>query len=204
MYLDFAKAFDTVDHAILIEKLKWYGVSGQLSNWFSDYLKDRSQSVVIDGIASERLPVTSGVPQGSLIGPLLFVIFINDLPDVIDVQTSTALYADDTKLHRTILSVKDCDILQQDLANLNTWSLESNMKSNASKCKVFTVTQKKTPVPQEYYLGYIYLQCVQKEKDLGVTISCNLSWDSHVKCIVHEANTMLGFLKRSCPVITDF
>ena len=106
LYLDFAKAFDTVDHVILIEKLKWYGVTGQLIDWFSDYLKDRSQRVVIEGTASERLPVTSSVPQGSLVGPLLFIIFINDLPDVIHEQTITALYADDTKLHRTILSVK--------------------------------------------------------------------------------------------------
>ena len=140
LYLDFAKAFDTVDHVILIEKLKWYGVTGQLIDWFSDYLKDRSQRVVIEGTASERLPVTSGVPQGSLVGPLLFVIFINDLPDVIHEQTITALYADDTKLHRTILSVKDCAILQQDLTSLNTWSRESNMKFNASKCKVLTIT----------------------------------------------------------------
>ena len=183
MYLDFAKAFDTVDHAILIEKLKWCGVSGQLLNWFSDYLKDRSQRVVIDGIASELLPVTSGVPQGSLIGPLLFVIFINDLPDIIDV---------------------DFNILQQDLTNMNTWSLESNMKFNASKCKVLTVTRKKTPVAQEYYLGNVYLQRVQEEKDLGVTISCNLSWDLHVTCIVIKANRMLGLLERTCPIITDF
>lgn len=102
LYLYFAKAFDTVDHVMLIKKLKQYGVTGQLIDWFSDYLKDRSQRVVIDGTASEHLPVTSGSLQGSLVGPLLFVIFINDLPDAILEQTSTALYADDTKLYRTI------------------------------------------------------------------------------------------------------
>ena len=203
LYLDFAKAFDTVDHVILIEKLKWYGVTGQLIDWFSDYLKDRSQRVVIEGTASERLPVTSGVPQGSLVGPLLFVIFINDLPDVIHEQTFTALYADDTKLHRTILSVKDCAILQQDLTSLNTWSRESNMKFNASKCKVLTITRKKTPVNHEYHLGDVNIQRVQEEKDLGVTITRNLTWDSHVMRIVLKANRMLGLLKRTCPLMTD-
>jgi len=164
LYLDFAKAFDSVDHAILIEKLKWYGVTGQLINWFSDYLKDRSQRAVIDGMASERLSVTSGVPQGSILGPLLFVIFINDLPDVVHEQTNTALYADDIKLHRTIVSVKDCDILQRDLESLNTWSFVSNMKFNASKCKVLTVTRKKSPVTHEYHLGNIYIKRVLKKK----------------------------------------
>ena len=82
---------------------------------------DSTQRVVIDGEASVRLAVTSGVPQGSLVGPLLFVIVINDLPDAIHEHTSTALYADDTKLHRAILAAKECDILQQDLTSLNTW-----------------------------------------------------------------------------------
>ena len=140
LYLDFAKAFNTVDHATLIGKLEWYGVTGQLLDWFSDYLMDRSQRVVIDGEASVCLLVTSGVPQGSLVGPLLFVIFIKDLPDAIHKHTSTALYADDTKLYCTILAAKDCDILQQDSTSLKAWSHESNLKFNASKCKVLTVT----------------------------------------------------------------
>ena len=203
LYLDFAKAFDTVDHATLIEKLKWYSVTGQLLDWFSDYLMDRSQRVVIDGEASVRLPVTSGVPQGSLVGPLLFVIFINDLPEAIHEHTSTALYADDTKLHRIILAAKDCDILQQDLTSLNTWSHKSNLKFNASKCKVLTVTRRKSPVIHEYHLGDVILQCIQEEKDLAVTISSNLSWDLHVTRIVLKANRMLGLLKRTCPLITD-
>ena len=136
----------------------------QLIHWFSDYLKDRSQRVVIDGTASERLPVTSSVPKGNFVGPLS-VIFTNDLPDAIHEQTRTALYADDTKLHHTILTAKDCDILQQDLTSLNTWSHESNMKFNALKCKVLTVIRRKTPVTHECYFGNVILQRVQEEND---------------------------------------
>ena len=131
------------------------------------------------------------------------MIFINDLPDVIHEQTSTALYADDTKLHRTILSVKDCAILQQDLISLNTCSHESNMKFNASKCKVLTITRKKTPVNHEYDLGDVNIQRVQEEKDLDVTITRNLTWDSHEKRIALKANRMLGLLTRTCPLMTD-
>ena len=90
IYLDFAKAFDTVDHNVLLSKLKAYGVSGQLLTWFANYLSGRLQRVVIDGATSQWAPVTSGVPQGSLPRPLLFIIFINELPDVAigDVFTS--------------------------------------------------------------------------------------------------------------------
>ena len=116
------------------------------------------------------------VPQGSIVGPLLFVIFINYLPDVVHEQTNTGLYADDTKLHRTILSVEDCEILQQDLASLNTRSFVSDMKFNASKCNVLKVTRKKSPVTHEYHLGNTYIKRVLEEKDLGVIISSNLAW----------------------------
>ena len=132
------------------------------------------------------------------------MISINDLPDAIHEQTSTAqLYADDTKLHRTILTVKDCDTLQQDLTSLNIWSHIPNLKFNASKCKVLPVTRKKTLVTHEYYLGDVKLRRVLEEKDLGVTISSNLSWDSHFSHIVLNANRMLGLLKRTCPLIND-
>jgi hypothetical protein len=122
LYLDFAKAFDCVDHVILIEKLKWYCVTGNLLNWFTDYLNDRSQRVLKDGVASRYLPVTSGVPQGSIVAPLLFVIFINDLPDIIQEQTRTGLFADDTKLYRSVKCLSGCESLQHDISNLNNWS----------------------------------------------------------------------------------
>ena len=120
LYLDFAKAFDSVDHAVLLEKLERDGVAEHLHDWFKNYLQDRQQRVVVDGFTSSLAPVTSGVPQGSLLGPILFIIFINDLPRVLPDGTLTALYADDTKLYRSVLSYLDADKLQQALTNLDS------------------------------------------------------------------------------------
>ena len=117
LLLDFAKAFDSVDHGILLKKLKGYGITGNLNNWFTDYLRNRSQRVVIEGAASEWPSVTSGVPQGSILGPMLFLLFINDLPDVIPTTTSVGLYADDTKLFKSITSYEDCVQLQKALTD---------------------------------------------------------------------------------------
>ena len=113
LYLDFAKAFDSVDHGILLDKLKSFGISGHLFNWFADYLTGRKQRVVVDGVASDWAPVTSGVPQGSLLGPVLFILFINDLPEAVSNGIIAALYADDTKLYKNITSVDDSENLQQ-------------------------------------------------------------------------------------------
>jgi sarcosine oxidase/L-pipecolate oxidase len=119
LYLDFAKAFDSVDHDILLAKLKTYGVNGNLLNWFTDYLHGRVQRVVVDGVASDWATVTSGVPQGSLLGPILFVIFINDFPNVVSDASQTALYADDSKFYKSISCLGSCENLQQSLNHLS-------------------------------------------------------------------------------------
>ena len=203
LYLDFAKAFDSVDHAILLEKLERYGVVGHLHNWFKSYLQDRQQRVVVDGFTSSWAPVTFGVPQGSLLGPLLFIIFINDLPSALPDVSLTALYADDTKLYGSILSYPGADKLQQVLTNLNSWSLHNNINFNASKCKVLTVTRKRNPVRYDYHLGHIDLQHVNEEKDLGVMITSKLTWETQVLIVSAKANKLLGLLRRTCPMLTD-
>ncbi|CAB3990815.1 Hypothetical predicted protein, partial [Paramuricea clavata] len=203
IYLDFAKAFDSVDHQILLRKLKSYGVTGRLLDWFRDYLSGRTQRVVVEGVPSSWVPVISGVPQGSILGPILFAVFINDLPEVISNGSSEAMYADDTKLFRNINSTTDGDCLQESLSNLDTWSHDNNIKFNALKCKVLSVTRKKYPVTYNYHLGSSSLLRVRKEKDLGIIVTDNLLWNSHIQMITAKANKMLGLLKRTCPLLTE-
>ena len=203
IYLDFAKAFDSVDHNILLHKLKLYGVTGHLHEWFADYLSGRCQRVVIDGVVSSWAPVTSGVPQGSILGPVLFALFINDLPNVLPDETMAALYADDTKVYKSIRSKADCEILQHALTSLGSWSTDNNLDFNQSKCKVLTITRKKTALVYAYHMGSKNLSRVDKEKDLGVDVCANFKWDVHTHTIIGKANRMLGLLKRTCPLLTS-
>ena len=205
LYLDFAKAFDSVDHAILLEKLKRYGVAGHLHEWFKNYLQDQQQRVVVDRFTSSWAPVTSGVPQGSLLGPLLFIIFINDLPSALPDSSLTALYADDTKLFGSILSYQDATKLQQALTNLDSWSLHNNINFNASKCKVLSVTRKKNPVRYDYHLGQVDSPLTTRER--GDRSRCHdnkqINVGTQVLMVSARANKLLGLFPRTCPMLTD-
>ena len=143
------------------------------------------------------------MPQGSPLAPLLFIIFINDLPSALPDGSLTALYADDTKLYGSILSYLDADKLQPALTNLDSWSLHNNINFNASKCKVLSVTRKKNPVCYDYYLDQVDLQRVNEETDLGVMITSKLTWETQVLMVSARANKLLGLLRRTCPMLTD-
>lgn len=152
IFLDFTKAFDSVSHACLLYKLQYvFGFDERLLKWFESYLSNRSQCVIIEGERSDWKPVTSGVPQGSILGPLLFLLFINDMPDVI-VSSTVALFADDCKVFKVIRNERDCQLLQDDLKKLNDWSTKWNMNFNASKCKIMRITRSNSPVEFNYYL----------------------------------------------------
>ena len=139
IYLDFSKAFDSVPHRRLLHKLSLFGIQGSLHEWFADYLTSRYQRVLVDGEFSPWVPVTSGVPQGSLLGPFLFLLHINDLPEVISRATTIALFADDAKCSRVVRSSEDCAVLQSDLNRLSDWSKQWGLSFNCSKCEVLRI-----------------------------------------------------------------
>ena len=210
IYFDFAKAFDSVNHDIILYKLKYtFGIDGRLLKFLKNYLCDREQCVLIDGIKSSTIPVHSGVPQGSIIGPILFVLFINDLPQGIDENSNIALYADDTKLWRTIKSDSDVSQLQKDIDYLNTWSIRNKINFNLTKCKVLPIKSKSSPlemlpfVAYHYYLAGNLLEYADSEKDLGVIINKSFNFNEHCNIILTKANQKYGLLKRTCHFVND-
>ena len=162
--------------------------------WFESYLSGRGQQCLVHGFTSSRSPVPSGVPQGSILGPLLFLVYVNDLPPVI--QNRIALFADDSKCSSVIESLQDCESLQKDLDSLHGWSDNWHLRFNTSKCDVLTVTRKRHPFRYDYKLNNNSLKYVTQVKDLGVTISPDLTWDTHINTILAKANRMLAFLRR--------
>ena len=177
-YLDFSKAFDKVNHGLLLQKLEHYGIRGPLLAWLEDYLSNRQARVRVDGILSREVRATSGVPQGSVLGPVLFLIYINDLPPL--VQCRIILFADDAKLWMRIKNVSDCALLQRDLRTLYDWSISNGLPFNIRKCKVLSIGKN---VEFQYTLGSQHLEWSQAEKDLGVWICRNLKPGSHCEII---------------------
>ena len=150
VFIDFTKAFDLVCHDMPLAKLYKYGVHGDLLNWCGHYLTERQQRVVVKGEASDWLTVTPGVPQGSLLGPLFFIIYINDLPGVISKDSSIALYADDSKMYRVINTQEDLSSFQSDIDNLSYWCKMNKMTINTKKCKIMRITRKKSSLTGVY------------------------------------------------------
>ena len=170
--MDFSKAFDKVAHKHLLQKLEYYGIKGQTQLWIKNFLTNRNHWVVVDGESSEWTHVYSGVPQGSVLGPILFVLFINDLPDY--VNCGIKLFADDCILYRHIKSVDDTEILQSNLNQAALWEQTWLMKFNPDKCKTMHITRSRNPTKTEYVLHGVTLECVEHSKYLGVTLNKDL------------------------------
>ena len=195
IYLDFLKAFDTVPHMRLINKLKAYGINGDLLNWIKEYLKDRTQVVIINGEKSDIATVISGIPQGTVLGPLLFIIYINDLLD--DIESIGFLFADDTKLLREITKKIDALSLQDDIMKLEKWSNDWLLKFNPKKCHVLTLGKfENTMYTHRYKVYEKEIEHVDIEKDLGVFMDSELSFHDHITKKVNKANSLVGIIRR--------
>ena len=144
---------------------------------------------------SNCIPVSSGVPQGSVLGPILFLVYINDLPE--QVKSRVRLFADDTAMYLALSSHIEGQVLQNDLLSLEKWEKMWDMNFNPSKCQVLHVTRLKTPIETKYLLHDTMLDSVSSAKYLGVTISDDLSWSTHIDNMTKSANQTLGFLKRN-------
>ena len=203
VFLDVSKTFDRVSHDLLLHKLCNFGISGSLLNWCENYLSHREQRVVIDGQSSAWSVVPSGVPQGSLLGPLFFVIFISDLPDVVMPGNTIALYADDCKTSRVVSYPSDQQKFQSDLDNLCEWSQRNLMDFNVKKCILLRITKKRMPFHADLILNGCSLEETYEFCDLGLVTGNKLSWNAHVDKICSKANKILGLVKRTCKGLKD-
>jgi hypothetical protein len=194
--LDFSKAFDKVPHQRLAAKLDYYCIRGHTKEWVCSFLADRKQQVVVDGSKSTDEQVLSGVPQGSVVGPVLFLIYINDMAD--NINSSIRLFADDCILYRVVTSDDDHHSLQADLDKLHQWSLAWQMTFNIKKCFTMSVTNaRKKKRYWTYNMGGEDMALTDSTPYLGITISKTLKWNQHVDIITAKANKILGLLCRN-------
>ena len=170
-----------------------YGISGKILKWIETFLSGRSQRVIIKGVLSDSLPVLSGVPQGSVLGPVLFLIFINDL--LVGISSLGKLFADNAKIYREIKSQEDRNILQEDLNKLQEWSRTWLLQFNEDKCKVMHIGKKQQNY--EYQLNNKVLEVTTVEKDLGIHVTPNMKVATHVSKVAAKANSMVGRIKHT-------
>ena len=193
VYLDFKKAFDKVPHERLMAKLKAHGIGGEVANWVKDWLSNRTQRVTVDGAASKWRGVCSGVPQGSVLGPVLFILYINDLD--LEIKSIISKFADDTKLAGKVTTIEDREQIKRDLIKLMEWADKWQMSFNVDKCKVMHIGSRNPE--KEYTLLNGLLKQANEEKDLGVIITKDLKTTKQCLEAAKKANKILGLISRN-------
>lgn len=196
IYLDFAKAFDRISHPHLLKKLEALGVNGSLLKWFKSYLESRIIQVRYSSALSRPIRVTSGVPQGSHLGPFLFSIFINDIGEYIN--GGFLLFADDVKVFREVSSVQHQVDLQQDLEGIERWCLRNRMDLNPTKCCIMSFSRARGVLLYDYCIQDTIVSRKYKVKDLGVLLTPTLDFGDHIGNICSSANRTLGLISRTC------
>lgn len=196
VFLDMARAFDKVPHKRLLEKLRFYGVRGKVLDWIGSYLRNRSQVVIIDGNKSSPKPVTSGVPQGSVLGPFLFLLYINDLPEVLH-SMKIRLFADDCVVYKSVKENLDILSVQCDLNRIADWAKKWMMQFNVDKCALVQFSKKKEKIDVAYKLDDKTVPVKPVYKYLGVTLHEKFRWDIHIDNIISKASRSLGYFRRN-------
>lgn len=186
IFIDFAKAFDSVIHKKLLIKLSHIGIKGRLLNWIEAFLINRTQQVKINDEHSDSSIVTSGVPQGSVLGPLLFLIFINDLPSVISNNVKIKIFADDIKIYYPISNLQDHQLLQTALDSISVWSNDWQLPISVTKCSVLHIGKHNKQL--KYTLNKVVLPSSDNCKDLGIILEPSLQFDEYIKQIRIKAN----------------
>lgn len=201
IYTDFSKAFDKLDHNLLLQKLHLVGFSGPLIQFFNSYLLSRYQFVEYKGFRSPFHKVSSGVPQGSNLGPLLFVMYINDLACLL--KCNKLLYADDLKIFASIMSTDDCIVLQEQLNAIHEWCSLNNLPLNSSKCKAVSFSRKSRIISFSYTIKQTVIERCTSVKDLGIYFDNQYTFTLHMSNIVTEAVKILGFIIRNSTPFTS-
>jgi len=196
VYIDFNKAFDTVVHSKLLHKLKAYGITGNLLLWIENFLSNRYQSVRVGFHTSGSVPVISGVPQGSVLGPLLFLLYINDIVDIFDSSVSVKLFADDVKIYINISDLTNITVLQDSLTAISRWADEWQLKISIKKCTVLHLGRNN--LQHVYAIDDATLPSVHEVRDLGVTMDSKLCFSAHYAQIAAKAH------QRACLIIRCF
>lgn len=194
IYTDLSAAFDKLDHRVAIAKLERLGFGGQLLNWLASYLTERSMRVKIGDQTSHPLRIVSGVPQGSHLGPFIFLLYVNDVNFLL--KCSKLSYADDFKLFQIITKHSDALNLQQQVDTFADWCKLNGMVLNASKCSVISFTRKRSQITFDYMIDNVILKRDDCVKDLGVLFDSKLTFKNHISYVVSKASKCLGFLFR--------
>ena len=203
VYCDFMKVFDKVPHRRLLLKVEKYGITGKVLSWISSFLHSRTQCVMINKSSSEIRNVTSGIPQGSVLGPILFVLYINDLPETVSEGTWIFLFADDTKIFREIKSIDDKIVLQKDINSMVEWSEKWLLKFHPDKCVYMSVGNPNKFITPLSWFGEPYnmkghpLSYSECEKDVGVHVDHDLKFDEHICTKINMANRIMGIAKKT-------